>query len=340
MQFLHIVISIFQELPPNQKEPLPILEFTNNAIQTMEQLNRQWKKVQTEPNPACTFSYWSPIKVGVTISLRHFGYYKLQYEHIRQATSADFCIVTFKQLQNSKDNFHYRRTGSAIWWATGETNWSNLLGVISVSQAFVLYFREKKSGLFITTTSIGGLLTFPLDSMYHATKWTLKGWSESMSFELGLHNIGWRIRTVWPSDSMAGWPAVNNLGMWLVHYKSNSWPGQFFPKWYNSELSRFTQPILRQIARQQISALYITTNSEWFSQSVIIHSIWQPYNPVPLSQVFGRYGKLRYKRKSIYALIANPGERGNTIRQRSKNGSLTDPAQCFLGNSQIGCNDM
>jgi NAD(P)-dependent dehydrogenase (short-subunit alcohol dehydrogenase family) len=73
---------------------------------------------------------------------------------------------------------------------------TNLLGVIRVTKAFIPYFRERKEGLFLTTTSIGGLLTFPLDSMYHATKWALEGWSESLSFELGLHNIG--IKTIAP----------------------------------------------------------------------------------------------------------------------------------------------
>jgi NAD(P)-dependent dehydrogenase (short-subunit alcohol dehydrogenase family) len=73
---------------------------------------------------------------------------------------------------------------------------TNLLGVIRVTKAFTPYFRERKKGLFIATTSIGGLLTFPLDSLYHATKWALEGWSESMSFELGLHNIG--IKTIAP----------------------------------------------------------------------------------------------------------------------------------------------
>lgn len=73
---------------------------------------------------------------------------------------------------------------------------TNLLGVIRVTQAFIPYFREKESGLFLTTTSIGGLLTFPLDSIYHATKWALEGWSEGMSYELGLHNIG--IKTIAP----------------------------------------------------------------------------------------------------------------------------------------------
>ncbi|MDN3580473.1 SDR family oxidoreductase [Mucilaginibacter flavus] len=73
---------------------------------------------------------------------------------------------------------------------------TNLLGVIRVTQAFIPYFREKKSGLFISTTSMGGFLTFPLHSIYHATKFAVEGWSEGMSFELGLHNIG--IKTVAP----------------------------------------------------------------------------------------------------------------------------------------------
>ncbi len=73
---------------------------------------------------------------------------------------------------------------------------TNLLGVLRVTQAFIPHFREKRSGLFITTTSIGGLIALPLNSVYHATKWALEGWSESMAFELGKFGIG--IKTVSP----------------------------------------------------------------------------------------------------------------------------------------------
>jgi len=73
---------------------------------------------------------------------------------------------------------------------------TNLLGVLRVTHAFIPYFRENKGGVFISTTSMGGLLTFPLHSIYHATKFAVEGWSESMSFELGLHNI--KIKTVAP----------------------------------------------------------------------------------------------------------------------------------------------
>lgn len=73
---------------------------------------------------------------------------------------------------------------------------TNLLGVLRVTREFIPHFREKKNGLFISTTSIGGLFGFPLHSIYHATKFAIEGWSESMSFELGLHNIG--IKTIAP----------------------------------------------------------------------------------------------------------------------------------------------
>ncbi len=73
---------------------------------------------------------------------------------------------------------------------------TNLIGVLRVTKAFIPYFREKKSGMFISTTSIGGLIAFPLGSTYHATKWALEGWSESMWFELG--KLGISIKTVSP----------------------------------------------------------------------------------------------------------------------------------------------
>lgn len=73
---------------------------------------------------------------------------------------------------------------------------TNLLGVLRVTRAFIPYFREKGNGTFISTTSIGGLITFPLNSIYHATKWALEGWSESMAFEL--NKLGVDIKTVSP----------------------------------------------------------------------------------------------------------------------------------------------
>jgi NAD(P)-dependent dehydrogenase (short-subunit alcohol dehydrogenase family) len=73
---------------------------------------------------------------------------------------------------------------------------TNFFGVIWVTRAFIPYFKERKNGLFITTTSLCGLTSYPLCSIYNASKWALEGWSESMSYDLAQFNIG--IKTVAP----------------------------------------------------------------------------------------------------------------------------------------------
>lgn len=101
---------------------------------------------------------------------------------------------------------------------------TNLLGVIRVTQAFIPYFRERKKGLFITTTSIGGLISFPFSSLYHATKWALEGWSESLLFEL--KKIGVGIKTVSP-----GGIKTDFIGRSLdlaSHPEYNEWVAQLF----------------------------------------------------------------------------------------------------------------
>ena len=73
---------------------------------------------------------------------------------------------------------------------------TNVLGVMRVTQAFLPAMRERGQGTIITTTSIGGLVTFPFNAVYHATKWALEGWSESLAFELA--PLGVRVKTVAP----------------------------------------------------------------------------------------------------------------------------------------------
>lgn len=73
---------------------------------------------------------------------------------------------------------------------------TNLLGVIRTTKAFLSAFRERGEGMVITTTSIGGHVTFPLNTSYHATKWALEGWSESLAFEVA--KFGIKVKTVAP----------------------------------------------------------------------------------------------------------------------------------------------
>lgn len=73
---------------------------------------------------------------------------------------------------------------------------TNLTGVLRVIKAFIPHFKKKKNGLFITTTSVCGFSSNPLSPVYNATKWALEGFSESISYDLAVSNIG--IKTVAP----------------------------------------------------------------------------------------------------------------------------------------------
>jgi NAD(P)-dependent dehydrogenase (short-subunit alcohol dehydrogenase family) len=73
---------------------------------------------------------------------------------------------------------------------------TNLTGVLRVVKAFIPHFKENRSGLFITTTSICGFSSNPMSPVYNATKWALEGFSESISYDLAQFNIG--IKTVAP----------------------------------------------------------------------------------------------------------------------------------------------
>lgn len=61
---------------------------------------------------------------------------------------------------------------------------TNFFGALWVSQAALPYLREQGSGHIIQISSLGGLTTFPLFSMYHASKWALEGFSQALADEV------------------------------------------------------------------------------------------------------------------------------------------------------------
>lgn len=60
----------------------------------------------------------------------------------------------------------------------------NLFGLIEVTKAVLPGMRKKRSGTIINISSVGGRLTFPFCSLYHATKFAVEGLTESMQYEL------------------------------------------------------------------------------------------------------------------------------------------------------------
>ena len=73
---------------------------------------------------------------------------------------------------------------------------TNVFGLMEVTRAFLPHFRANKAGLFLNVSSIGGRITYPLNSLYHSSKWAVEGFSESLAFELG--ELGIRVKLIEP----------------------------------------------------------------------------------------------------------------------------------------------
>jgi NAD(P)-dependent dehydrogenase (short-subunit alcohol dehydrogenase family) len=73
---------------------------------------------------------------------------------------------------------------------------TNLTGAMNVVREILPHFRKQGRGTIVNVSSVGGRVTFPLYSAYHATKWGLEGFSEGLQFELRPQNI--RVKIIEP----------------------------------------------------------------------------------------------------------------------------------------------
>ena len=81
---------------------------------------------------------------------------------------------------------------------------TNLLGLINVTNKVIPFFRKQKSGTIINLSSIAGIISIPLQTLYHATKWGVEGFSEALRYELQPFNVHVKIIE----------PGVINTDLW------------------------------------------------------------------------------------------------------------------------------
>ncbi len=73
---------------------------------------------------------------------------------------------------------------------------TNVFGLMNVCREILPYFRERGKGIIVNVSSMGGRITFPLYSLYHATKWAVEGFSEALQHEIRPFNI--RVKIIEP----------------------------------------------------------------------------------------------------------------------------------------------
>jgi NAD(P)-dependent dehydrogenase (short-subunit alcohol dehydrogenase family) len=152
--------------------------------------SKEWKVIATMRNPE---------KESELINLSNVTLLPLDVTNPEQIKSTVEKAISLSEIDVVFNNAGYGLAGPLEGITDAQITRmvnTNLLGPIRTTKAFIPYFRSKRSGMFINTVSIGGLMTVPFNSMYHATKWGLDGWSESMAFELKRFGIG--MKTIFP----------------------------------------------------------------------------------------------------------------------------------------------
>jgi NAD(P)-dependent dehydrogenase (short-subunit alcohol dehydrogenase family) len=80
---------------------------------------------------------------------------------------------------------------------------TNVLGALWVTQAALPLLREQGSGHIVQVSSIGGISAFVSTGAYHASKWALEGFSQSLSQEVG--RFGIKVTLVEPAGYSTDW---------------------------------------------------------------------------------------------------------------------------------------
>jgi NADP-dependent 3-hydroxy acid dehydrogenase YdfG len=72
----------------------------------------------------------------------------------------------------------------------------NVIGVLAATQAVLPHLRRQRGGVIVNISSMGGKITFPLGTLYHGTKFAVKGLSEALHYEL--LPLGVRVKIIEP----------------------------------------------------------------------------------------------------------------------------------------------
>lgn len=80
---------------------------------------------------------------------------------------------------------------------------TNVFGLFSLTRQVLPAMRARRSGTIVNVSSVGGLVAFPATGYYHATKWAVEGFSESLSKEVA--PLGIRVLIVEPGRFRTDW---------------------------------------------------------------------------------------------------------------------------------------
>jgi NAD(P)-dependent dehydrogenase (short-subunit alcohol dehydrogenase family) len=86
---------------------------------------------------------------------------------------------------------------------------TNVFGALWVTKAALQLLREQGSGHIIQVSSIGGVTAFPMLGLYHASKWALEAFSQSLAAEVA--GFGIKVTLVEPTGYSTDWAGPSSV---------------------------------------------------------------------------------------------------------------------------------
>lgn len=120
-----------------------------------------------------------------------------QPESIRQAIATG--IARFGRIDAVVNNAGYGLVGPFEATTPAQVQRqlaTNLTGLMDVVREVLPLFRSQRQGTLINVASMGGRLTTPYYSVYHASKWAVDGYTEALRYEL--QPLGIRVKIIEP----------------------------------------------------------------------------------------------------------------------------------------------
>ena len=134
-----------------------------------------------------------PLQLDVTDRAADFAAVQQAHEHFGRldvvVNNAGYGLIGF-----------FEESSEAEVRAQMETN---LFGSFWVTQAALPLLREQGNGHILQVSSIGGVSAFPLFSAYHASKWALEGFSQSLAQEVA--EFGINVTLIEPGGFSTDW---------------------------------------------------------------------------------------------------------------------------------------
>ncbi|MDT7594057.1 MAG: hypothetical protein QOH45_3588 [Pseudonocardiales bacterium] len=93
---------------------------------------------------------------------------------------------------------------------------TNLLGPVQLTRAVLPHLRAQGGGRIVQLSSVGGQVAFPGGNLYHATKWGVEGFLESVMLEVAPFGIG--ITLVEPGVARTGFGHALDVAPALAAY--------------------------------------------------------------------------------------------------------------------------